>query len=189
MLVDPCFVITDACFTEEVDGEAHALVPHLLELREGGGGVCSGDEAFGHRGDAAGDHLGHRALEQAAGAEADAHARWQGDAWLGEVVHEMAVHLGRRTKGREGVDEPEELDLEGLVLHGPVHELVGPEGGRQHSLFGSTHRVDQLGADLENPLLACRVVPPVTGSTRCRSIVSACLVLVSSEDRHGGPAV
>ena len=35
--------------------------------------------------------------------------------------------LGRRVQQRQGVDEAEELDLDGLVGHGPFHEaLVEP---------------------------------------------------------------
>ena len=55
------------------------------------------------------------------------------------------------SKHGEGVDESEQLDLEGLVLHRPVHQLVGPEGGVEQSGLATSGEVEELGADFDDP--------------------------------------
>ncbi len=186
LLVGGGLLVAHAGLTKQIDREAHSLLPHLGELRKGGRRIGAGNEPFGHRGDASRDHLGHGALEQAARAQAESHARRQGDSGLGQIVHEMLVDLFRCLQGREGVDETEQLDLEALVLHGPVHQLVGPEGGGEHSLLGSTHRFDQFRTDFVDAAFACLVVPAVvrrSGRPGCDR--HRLRFPVSSKNRHG----
>ena len=77
--------------------------------------------------------------------------------------HEMQSILGVEQTGKadrelydalyvfllaKGIDEPEELDFEPFILHGPVHELVGPEGGRHDSSACLTGIREEFISDL-----------------------------------------
>ena len=151
--VDLGLGVGDARFAEQVDREGEAALPELLEHRQRVGGVAAGDELARHPLDAARHRLRDEPLRHAAGLEADAEPRRQRDARLREVVLEMVVDLLGGLEHRERVDEPEELDLEGLVLHGPVHQRVGPVRAAQETRTVPCGAVEQLAAEFEDRLL------------------------------------
>ena len=132
-LVDLGLGIADAGLAEQVDAEGHALLPQVAQHGQGGRGVGAGDEIARHGLDAIGNRLGHESLGQAARFHSQVEPRRQGHARLAEVIAEVIVDLLRRAKHGEDVDEAEQLRAEGRILHGPRHELIGPEAGREET--------------------------------------------------------
>ena len=143
-------LVGDARLAEEIDAEREAPLPELPKHRERIRGVGAGDELLRHAGDLLRHRLREHGLRDAAGLDREVHSGRGGDAGLGEVVDEMVVDLVGRPKHRKGVDEPEQLDLERLVLHRPVHELVGPERGVEQSGLAAPGQLEVFRADLQD---------------------------------------
>ena len=123
-LVHVRFGVGNAGLAEQIDRERDAVLPELGEHRERIGRVGPRDEVAGHVLDLRGDGLGHHALGDAARFQSQIHEGRGLHARLGQVIDEMVVdHLGCRERW-EGVNEPEQLDLEVVILHRPVHQLV-----------------------------------------------------------------
>ena len=117
-----------------------------------------------------GDRPGHDALGQAAGLHAQVETGRQGHAGLAEVIGQVVVDLLRRAEHGENVDEAEELRAEGGVLHGPRHELVGPEAGREEALAVLADAGQQPPADLEGALLKIAAGGRVCRGGSCRFV-------------------
>ena len=145
--------VADARLAEQVDREGDPPRPQLLELRHRALGVHAGDEALSHRRDLARDGPGHRPLEQPPRLQTQPHPRRRRNSRLAHVVGEVIVHLLGRLEGREGIDEAKELNLERVILHRPVDELLRPERRREQTGAAPPCLVQQLAANLENPLL------------------------------------
>src|SRR5688572_26007567 len=54
---------------------------------------------------------------------------------------------------REGIHKAEQLDLENLILHRPVHELVGPEGRGKEAPATAPRLLDEGRTDFEDASL------------------------------------
>ncbi len=146
-LIGHDFLAAQARFAQQIDAEGHALVPQLLQIRQGGRGVHSGHEVARHRGDPTGDRLGHQAFGQSAGLQPEVHAGRQGDAGLAEIIGQIVVDQRRGLEHGKNVDEAEQLDLEGRVFHGPIHQLILPESGGEYARLEFAGRLEQLAAD------------------------------------------
>ena len=143
-------LVGDAGFAEQIDAEGEPSLPELSQHRERVRGVGARDELLRHAGDLLRHGLREHGLRHAAGLDREIHSRWGGHAGLGEVVDEMIMDLLGRPEHRKGIDEAEQLDLEGLVLHRPVHELVGPERGVEQARLATSGELEVLRPDLQD---------------------------------------
>ncbi|GIW74200.1 MAG: hypothetical protein KatS3mg103_0722 [Phycisphaerales bacterium] len=139
--------VAHARLAQQVHAEGDARVPQLREPRQGAAGIGPGDELARHPLDLPGDGLGHQALGQGPGPQAEVHARRQRHVRLGQVVHQVLVHHLAAGQHREGVHEPEQLDLEPPVAHGPVHQLVAVEALAQQPGPVPTRPLEHLPTD------------------------------------------
>ena len=157
--VQPCLFVAHACLAQEVHAEAHAVLPHLLQ---GGQGACSigaRNELGRHAFNLARHRLGHQTL----GESASCHAKFK--SWrclhsrLREIVREVFVDGIVTAQCWEAVNEPEQLDAECFVLHGPVHELVFEHGetAREDASACVARGGQVLGTDLLDALLKVRI--------------------------------
>ena len=117
---------------EQVHGEGESVLADAGQVFDRFLGGLAHDELPGHAFDVAADGLAHElgghAAEQAGFFRAPLeHGRDVAGFAAAEVLLDVAGQgLGCGQVGQY-VHEPEQLDLEGLVLHGPVHDLAGPE--------------------------------------------------------------
>ena len=88
--------------------------------------------------------------------EPQAHARRQRHARLAEVIDQIVMHQVRRAEHGEDVDEAEQLHLEGRVLHRPIHQLIGPEAGREDAGAIFAGGLQQFAADFDRPAVHVR---------------------------------
>ena len=86
------------------------------------------------------------------------------------------MDLFRRAQGGEDVDEAEQLCAEGAVLHGPRHELIGPETAREDALAMLAHGSQQPPADFDGP--------PLKRVVRRRRLGAGGHCLIASEPCH-----
>ena len=124
---------------EQVHREGDARLPHRHQLRQHLGRRLARHEGLRHAPQAPLNLPDRRAGNQpravAHRLEAELHPGGRLVAWLCEVLLQVAGNLLRRLQHGEDIHEAEHLDLEGLVLHRPLHHLSGPEvlvedGGR-----------------------------------------------------------
>src|SRR5207302_1034995 len=80
----------------------------------------------------------------------------QGVAGLGEILLEVPADVVGRVQVGQGVDEAEELDLDRLVTHGPLHELVVEPGGAEDNRAAAVEAGEQVAAVGAGALLAVR---------------------------------
>ena len=146
-----CFGVGDARLSEKVHAEGEALLPELSEHGQRVAGIGAGDELLRHAGDPTGHGLGKDPLGNTTRFHHQIHARGRSDTRLREVVGEMLVNLLRGPQHWERIDEAEQLNLERFILHGPVHQLVGPEGGAEHAGSIVPGPLQQVEADFLDP--------------------------------------
>ena len=121
--------LADGRLPEDVQRKREALFPQRPEpgyrLRHGG----ADDEIAGHHLEILPNGSAHRRLCQTTAPpqpfKAPLEDRRQG-LLMGEVFLEMAAEGVRRRQVGQHIDEPEELDLEPLILHARVQNLPGP---------------------------------------------------------------
>ena len=129
-LVGVGLALVDRGLAQEVDDKGEAVLAQLADALDRLGGLFADDELAGHgldvRADGLVQHHGHQAAAQAGLARAPLeHVRD-----VGVLVAEIFLNVpGQGLGGVEvgqHVDKAEHLDLEVLVLHGPVHDLARP---------------------------------------------------------------
>ncbi len=176
----------DAGLAEKVHAEGDAVVPEILEVVECARGVRAGDELLSHPGDLRRDLLGGKPLGDAAGLQAQVDGGWHLDPGLGEIVLEVLEDVLRTLEHGKRVDEAEELDLEGLVLHRPFHELVGVEAGAEQAGLVLASAVEHLATDLQNTcFIGSGTAIGSRGQSRSVAGCGMCSGLgLAREDRH-----
>jgi len=135
----------DRRLTEHIEREARSTVAQRFEGRQRLGGVPADDEALRERLQLATDHgRGDRRQWRVRAGQADAEAEQPRgvQSRLPEVLAQVARHLTARPERGEDVDEAEELDLEALVGHRPVHHLVLPAGAGERRRFGTLDQAE-----------------------------------------------
>ena len=124
---------------QQVDREGDARLPHRHQLRQHIGRRLARHKGFGHAPQAplnlADRRPGNQPRAVAHRLEAQLHPGGRLVAGLREVLLQVPRDLLGVLQHREDIHKPEHLDLEGLVLHRPLHHLPGPEvlvedGGR-----------------------------------------------------------
>ena len=149
---------------QHVQGEADAALVQRLEGRDRAARVPAHDEALREAAHlAAYDGAGHgrhgRALRRQV--HAPAQHRGRGHVLLGEVLAQVAADLAAAAQRGEHVDEAQQLDLELLVGHGPLHHLALPALRRQaRGVLGA-----QLGEQLARRLLDAALCGCVGGGS------------------------
>src|SRR5437870_1575342 len=72
-------------------------------------------------------------------------------------------------KGRQHIDEPEELHLEALLLHRPIHErAIKPSGAEQRGRLGGVNQAKYFRAPEANRVLQWRQRRGFSTSSRLR---------------------
>ena len=144
--------LRDGRLAEQVDGEGVFVGPHPPHRRHRLRHVGAGDELAGHLGGVEPGGLGQQlAAEAAAGHQADAvpHPPRQLGVGPAEVLLQVPGDLRRVVhQVRQGVHEPEQLHLQGLVPHGEGHELVVQPAAGERQRAGAVEPGEQLPADL-----------------------------------------
>ena len=122
--------MTDRGLAQDIDGKGETVVADFLDRLQRVLDVFTDDELPGHpfqvRADDHVHHLGGQSAADTGPFGAPFHDLWYILIVCGEILFDMA---GKRLRGvqiREHINETEELDLEGLVFHGPFHDLAGP---------------------------------------------------------------
>jgi hypothetical protein len=127
-------LLADDRFAEHVHRERGVLLVELLEDADDLLLVAAEHEHARHAADLRLDAAAEQAAGEAAGLERGAEGGVQVHLVVVEVFLEMPRDLARRLERRQHVHEAEELDLERLVLHRPIHHgrvqaLHGEDGG------------------------------------------------------------
>ena len=179
--------VAHACLAQEVHAEAHAVLPHLLQGGQGACGIGASNELGCHAFNLAGHGLCHQALGQSASSHTQFKSGRRLHSGLREIVREVFVDGIVTAKCWEAVNEPEQLDAECFVLHGPVHELVFEH--REAASEDTSARVarggEVLGANLLDALLKVRITgcgAPCRRCSRCGGADGS--GLLTREKRH-----
>ena len=143
------FVIAHTCFAEKIDGEAEPRIPNLLEAWKRRRSVGATDELRRHRRDLRRHRLRDNTLHQHARLQRGCDERRWCHARLCEVVGEVVVDRVVVFERWEAVDETEDLDLEGLILHRPIHQAFGPDG--KDVRLRAACACQKVGSDREGP--------------------------------------
>src|SRR5439155_11227028 len=120
-------LVGDGLLAQEVDGEGAARPPQALEAIDSGRRIGADDELARHPRDvAAGHRRSGRFAERDVVGNLETEVERAGDVGGGEVLVEVAQHVGVAGGGREDVDEPEQLGLERRVRHRPLEHALAP---------------------------------------------------------------
>ena len=177
--------VAHARLAEQVDAEGHALVPHGPKARQRAGRIHAGDELARHRLDLRGDGPRRGPREKASGLERGRdHARHR-HARLREIVLEVIEDRLGRLEHREAVDEAEQLDLEMLVLHGPLHQGIVVELRGQQPRLVRPRPLEHLDSQGENPLLVAACCARRRGGTRRNGDGRGRGLGLAGEEGHG----
>ena len=131
-LVDPRriavgLLLRDRLLAEEVDGERAPLPPQPVQPFDRRRRTLADDELLGHLEDVPpGDRRRDRVTERHLLREVDAESHEAGSVCSLEVLVDVAEDVGGAGRGREDVDEAEQLRLEVRVGHRPREHALAP---------------------------------------------------------------
>ena len=131
-LVDPPGVLVrlavgDGLLPQEIDGEGAPRPPQALEPVDRFIRVGADDELARHAGDvAARQRRSGRLAKGDMVSDVEAEVEGARHVGFGEVLVEMAQHVGVARRRREHVDEAEQLGLERRVRHRPLEHALAP---------------------------------------------------------------
>ncbi len=111
-------------------------------------GSESHDELPGHLGDVVTGDGGRRGLAEGdVLSQVEPEVERLGDVGVLEVLLQVAQDVGVAGRGREDVDEAEQLGLEGRVRHGPLEHPLGPPGRLHQAGALLPGQLGQLASD------------------------------------------
>ena len=117
----------DRLLAEQIDRERAPGTPEPLQALDRGRSVGAHDELLRHAGDVVTGHRrGGGLAEGHVLGQPQAQVEHPGDLARLEVLVEMAQDVGIARRGREDVDEAEELRLEGRMRHRPLEHPFAP---------------------------------------------------------------